>query len=103
MGYGAIIKKLFKTLPAKNRGAQESFERQGSLSERSRVCKAGADSVSMARIYTMVGEYDEAIRLLETAMSESGYLGIGALRLDPAWKPLHDKPEFQALVRKYGR
>ena len=31
--------------------------------------KAGADSVSLARIYTMVGEYDEAIRLLETAMS----------------------------------
>jgi len=51
----------------------------------------------------MVGEYDEAIRLLEAAMSQPGYLGIGALRLDPTWKPLRDKPGFQALVRKYGR
>jgi len=65
--------------------------------------KAGADPISMARIYTMVGEYDEAIRLLETAMSQPGYLGIGALRLDPAWKPLRDKPEFQALIRKYSQ
>ena len=65
--------------------------------------RAGADSVSLARIYTMVGEYDEAIRLLETAMSQPGYLGIGALRLDPAWKPLRYKPEFQALLRKYSR
>jgi serine/threonine protein kinase/TolB-like protein len=64
--------------------------------------KAGADSISLARIYTMVGEYDEAIRLLETAMSEAGYLGIGALRLDPAWKPLRNNPRFQALLHKYG-
>lgn len=65
--------------------------------------RAGADPVSLARIYTMVGEYDEAIRLLETAMSEPGYMGIGALRLDPSWKPLRDKPAFQALLRKYSR
>ncbi len=64
--------------------------------------KASADRISLARIYTMVGEYDEAIRLLETEMS-SGYLGIGSLRLDPSWKPLRDRPAFQALLRRYGR
>jgi hypothetical protein len=35
-------------------------------------------------------------------MSIPGDLGIGALRLDPAWKPLRDNPRFQALVHKYG-
>jgi hypothetical protein len=56
----------------------------------------------LARIYVMVGEYDEAIRLLEHLMSIPGDLGIGALRLDPAWKPLRDNPRFQALLHKYG-
>jgi serine/threonine protein kinase/TolB-like protein/predicted Zn-dependent protease len=56
----------------------------------------------LARIYAMVGEYDEAIRLLEYLMSIPGDLGIGSLRLDPAWKPLRDNPRFQALLHKYG-
>jgi hypothetical protein len=50
----------------------------------------------------MVGEYDEAIRLLEDLMSMPTGLGVGALRLDPAWKPLHNNPRFQALLYKYG-
>ena len=64
--------------------------------------KAGGKDEPMARIYTMVGEYDEAIGLLEKLMSMPGALGIGTLRLDPAWKPLRDNPRFQALLRKYG-
>jgi serine/threonine-protein kinase len=56
----------------------------------------------LARIYAMVREYDEAIRLLEYLMSIPGDLGIGALRLDPAWKPLRNNPRFQALLHKYG-
>jgi TolB-like protein/tRNA A-37 threonylcarbamoyl transferase component Bud32/Tfp pilus assembly protein PilF len=64
--------------------------------------KAGGNDEAMARIYTMVGEYDEAIGLLENMMSRPGALGIGALRLDPAWKPLRNNPRFQALLHKYG-
>jgi tetratricopeptide (TPR) repeat protein len=64
--------------------------------------KAGGDLESMARIYAMVGDYDEAIRLLEDLMSKPTGLGIGALRLDPAWKPLRNHPRFQALLHKYG-
>jgi TolB-like protein/tRNA A-37 threonylcarbamoyl transferase component Bud32/Tfp pilus assembly protein PilF len=56
----------------------------------------------LARIFAMVGEYDEAMSRLEHLMSIPGDLGIGALRLDPAWKPLRDHPRFQALLRKYG-
>jgi len=40
-------------------------------------------------MYAMVGEYDEAMRLLENLMSKLTGLGVGALRLDPAWKPLN--------------
>jgi hypothetical protein len=51
----------------------------------------------------MVGEYDEALRLLEGPMSKQRvYHGIGTLRLDPVWKPLRDNPRFQALLHKYS-
>jgi serine/threonine protein kinase/tetratricopeptide (TPR) repeat protein len=56
----------------------------------------------LARINVMVGDREEAIRLLEYLMSIPGDLGIGALRLDPAWKPLRNNPRFQALLDKYG-
>jgi TolB-like protein/Flp pilus assembly protein TadD/predicted Ser/Thr protein kinase len=61
-----------------------------------------ARALELARIYAMVGEYDEAIHLLEDLMARPSYLAIAALRLDPAWKPLRDKPRFQALLHKYG-
>ena len=55
----------------------------------------------LARIYVMVGENEAAIGQLEYLMSIPIDLGIGALRLDPAWKPLRDHPRFQALIHRY--
>jgi hypothetical protein len=57
---------------------------------------------SLARIYARVGEYDKAIRLIEDLMSKPTGLGIGALRLDPAWIPLRNYPRFRALLHKHG-
>lgn len=57
---------------------------------------------TLARIYAMVGAKDEAIRLLEYLMSIPGNLGVGALRLDPAWEPLRGHPKFRALLQKSG-
>ena len=56
----------------------------------------------LARIYAMVGDYEAAISQLEYLMSIPGDLGVGALRLDPAWKPLRNHPRFQELLRRYG-
>jgi tetratricopeptide (TPR) repeat protein len=56
----------------------------------------------LARIYAMVGDYEAAISQLEYLMSIPGDLGVGALRLDPAWKPLRNHPRFQNLLRRYG-
>jgi serine/threonine-protein kinase len=56
----------------------------------------------LARIYVMVGDYEAAIGQLEYLMSIPGDLGVGALRLDPAWKPLRNHPRFQNLLRRYG-
>jgi TolB-like protein/Flp pilus assembly protein TadD/predicted Ser/Thr protein kinase len=56
----------------------------------------------LARIYAMVGDPEAAISQLEYLMSIPGDLGVGALRLDPAWKPLRNQPRFQNLLRRYG-
>jgi len=56
----------------------------------------------LARIYAMVGDYEAAISQLEYLMSIPGDLGVGALRLDPAWKPLRNHPRFQELLRRSG-
>ena len=52
----------------------------------------------LARIYTMVGEYDLAIEQLEYLMGIPGEISISLLQIDPAWKPLHNYPRFQKLL-----
>ena len=55
----------------------------------------------LARIYTMVGEYDAAIDQLESLLAVPSITAVPMLRIDPAWDPLRDNPRFQALLEKY--
>jgi TolB-like protein/DNA-binding SARP family transcriptional activator/Tfp pilus assembly protein PilF len=52
----------------------------------------------LARIYTMVGEYDAALDRLEYLVSIPGELTPAWLRIDPTWDPLRRHPRFQRLV-----
>ena len=62
----------------------------------------GAQKVEeLARIYTMVGEYDAAIDQLESLLAVPSITAVPMLRIDPVWKPLRDNPRFQALLAKY--
>jgi len=56
---------------------------------------------SLALVYTMVGEFDAAIDLLEKLLPMPGGTSIRLLRLDPSWKPLRNIPRFQKLAEKY--
>ena len=55
----------------------------------------------LARIYVMTGEYPRAIPLLDRLLSRPGVLSAQLLLLDPSWKPLWDRPEFKAMIKKY--
>jgi serine/threonine-protein kinase len=54
----------------------------------------------LARIYTMVGEFEAAIGELEHLLSIPGYLTPAWLRSDPTWDPLRGHPRFRKLVRR---
>ncbi len=55
----------------------------------------------LARIYTIVGEYDAAIDQLESLLAVPSITSVPMLRIDPTWDPLRDHPRFQALLGKY--
>ena len=55
----------------------------------------------LARIYTMVGEYDAAIDRLESLLAVPSPMAVPWLRIDPIWDPLRDNPRFQTLLAKY--
>jgi TolB-like protein/Flp pilus assembly protein TadD len=59
-------------------------------------------TTSLAQIYAMTGESDEAFRLIDHLLETPIGLTIPVLKLDPVWDPLRSDPRFQALIDKYA-
>ena len=55
-----------------------------------------------AIIYTIAGEYDEAINQLEYLLSipSGDLISVPLMRVDPMWDPLRDHPRFKRLLEK---
>ena len=63
---------------------------------------AGSDqAIELAKIYTRVGRFGNAMDLIEELLSIPCNLSVGLLSLDPVWDPLRDHPRFQALFEEY--
>ncbi len=59
------------------------------------------DTWFIAQIYAVLGEKDEAFRWLEAAFDETPrHPYLPWIRHPPAFKPLHDDPRFQELLRR---
>jgi tetratricopeptide (TPR) repeat protein len=59
-------------------------------------------TATLAQIYGLTGESDEAFRLIEHLLEVPNGLTISVLKLDPVWDPLRKDPRFQALIDKYA-
>jgi len=56
----------------------------------------------LARIYVMVGQYEDAIDILEPLLAMPSEQSVERLELAPVWDPLRDHPRFQRLLREGG-
>ena len=62
----------------------------------------------VARIHAALGNTNQALTWLEKAYDDRSELlvqadvGMGALRMDEAWRGLQSEPRFQELLRKTG-
>lgn len=59
-------------------------------------------TASLAQIYSLTGQADEAFRLIDHLLSVPNGLTIPLLKLDPIWDPLRKDRRFQALMEKYA-
>lgn len=55
--------------------------------------------ISMARIYAITGEKQQAIDLIEHSLRTPAGTNVNELRLDPTWDVLRKEPRFQALLK----
>ena len=55
----------------------------------------------MAQIYVIVGEYDEALDMIEFLLTIPAWVTPQLLTGDPLYEPLWELPRFKALVEKY--
>ncbi len=57
--------------------------------------------LDLAKIYTIVGEYDLAIQKLDYLLSIPGELSVPYIKIDPVWKDLLDLPQMKEVFKKY--
>jgi serine/threonine-protein kinase len=58
-------------------------------------------AINLAKIYTMIGEYDQAINYIDILLRIPSMFSIELLQLDPIWEPLYNHPKCQLLIKKY--
>jgi tetratricopeptide (TPR) repeat protein len=57
----------------------------------------------LALIYGMIGDYNRSSLQIEELLKYPSYISAKYLQLDPVWKPLAGRPEFQAILNRYSK
>jgi len=104
--FHASLGLAYAFLGRKNEAIQEGIH-AAELNPVSKDAALGPPYIlNLARIYVVVGEYEEAINQLEYLLSIPSsefiwqFVSIPLLRLDPLWDPLHENPRFQSLLEE---
>ena len=58
--------------------------------------------INQAEVYTMVGDYDNAIINIEYLMENPSLFSVRKLEIDPVWRPLLKIAEVKTLIKKYS-
>jgi tetratricopeptide (TPR) repeat protein len=57
---------------------------------------------TLAEIYAMTGDSDNAIATADGLLSRPGQLTVALLKANPVWDPLRQDPRFLAMLKKHG-
>jgi TolB-like protein len=57
---------------------------------------------TLAQVYMIVGEHDQAIALAEGLLDRPTQLTVAILRINPLWDPVRQNPRFIAMMKKHG-
>ncbi len=92
--YGVMLAYLGRSAEAIREG-----ERGVALSRTQRRTRTSPYATfQLARIYTALGQQDNAIGILEELIEQQYTVSPGLLRLDPTFTPLRGNPRFQRLL-----
>jgi TolB-like protein/Flp pilus assembly protein TadD len=98
----AMLGQILAALGEKDSAIAEGKRAVGLQPESQDAFDGPQISARLAEIYTWVGEYDQAFRLLDHLLHTPNGITVPLLKLDPVWDPLRKDPRFQALIDKYG-
>jgi eukaryotic-like serine/threonine-protein kinase len=59
--------------------------------------------ITLAEIYTMTGEFDQALDQLDYLLSIPSWFSVRTLQLEPVWDPLRSHPRYQQLIKKFSK
>jgi len=100
----ALIHSLTSIALAGNGNKARAFE-EGKLAVNLSIRNKMDESymkINQALVYTMVGDYDNAIINIEYLLENPSCFSIRLFQLDPVWKPLLNIPEVKTLLKKYS-
>jgi TolB-like protein/Flp pilus assembly protein TadD len=55
----------------------------------------------VAQVYTILGDKDRAIEILDGLLNRPSYVTVQGLRVNPIWDPLRNDPRFLALLDRH--
>jgi tetratricopeptide (TPR) repeat protein len=59
--------------------------------------------LNLAKIYTLLGLYDDALSNIEYLLTNPSMLSVRLLQLDPVWKPLLTLQEYKILMANFSK
>ena len=65
------------------------------------ITEANEMKLLQAQVYTMLGDYDNAIINIEYLLDNPSIFSVKLLQIDPVWKPLLNIPEVKTLINKH--
>ncbi len=71
------------------------------LSGKNKIAE-GNMMINLAEIYEMTGDFENSMKYIKYLLENPSSLSIKQLQLDPTWKLLSSRSDFQELIRKYS-